>query len=190
MKKARAFTLIELLVAISLLSIASLLAWRGLDSVLRSSEHIETKERRWRSLTLFMERLAFDLTQPADRPVRRGEVEQAAWRLLPPVTAQDSPELHFTRQPLTAGEALRRIGYRLRDGRIEYLVWAELDSARDTPPRVYPLLQEVKRFDLAFLGADNKWTPQWSNDSGWPRGVSMHLETLDGYSFKRTFALP
>ena len=42
--KARGFTLLELLVAISVLSVVSIIAWRGLDSLVATRERLEPGE--------------------------------------------------------------------------------------------------------------------------------------------------
>ena len=41
--KTRGFTLLELLVAISVLSVVSVIAWRGLDSLVATRERLEPR---------------------------------------------------------------------------------------------------------------------------------------------------
>ena len=46
MKSRAGFALIELLVGLVILAIVGLLAWRGLDSILRAKDAIENRMRR------------------------------------------------------------------------------------------------------------------------------------------------
>lgn len=65
---ARGFTLLELLVAITVLSIVSMIAWRGLDSLVSTRERLEPELDEVRSLlTSFgqMERDLSQITNPA-----------------------------------------------------------------------------------------------------------------------------
>ena len=60
-KIARGFTLIELLIALALFSIMSLLAWRGLDTVLQSRAAVEAPGRAALELAAAWTQLEADL---------------------------------------------------------------------------------------------------------------------------------
>ncbi|MEP6609335.1 MAG: type II secretion system protein GspJ [Burkholderiaceae bacterium] len=60
---ARGFTLLELLVAITVLSIVSMIAWRGLDSLVATRERLEPEADEVRSLLTAFGQMERDLTQ-------------------------------------------------------------------------------------------------------------------------------
>ncbi len=62
-KRARGFTLLELLVAITVLSIVSMIAWRGLDSLVATRERLEPEVDDVRSLLTAFGQMERDLTQ-------------------------------------------------------------------------------------------------------------------------------
>lgn len=59
----RGFTLLELLVAITVLSIVSMIAWRGLDSLVATRERLEPEVDDVRSLLTAFGQMERDLTQ-------------------------------------------------------------------------------------------------------------------------------
>ena len=63
---ARGFTLLELLVAITVLSIVSMIAWRGLDSLVATRERLEPEVDEVRSLLTAFGQMERDLTQIAN----------------------------------------------------------------------------------------------------------------------------
>lgn len=63
---ARGFTLLELLVAITVLSIVSMIAWRGLDSLVATRERLEPEVDEVRSLLTVFGQMERDLTQIAN----------------------------------------------------------------------------------------------------------------------------
>jgi general secretion pathway protein J len=62
-QRARGFTLLELLVAITVLSIVSMIAWRGLDSLVATRERLEPEGDEVRSLLTAFGQMERDLTQ-------------------------------------------------------------------------------------------------------------------------------
>lgn len=191
----RGFTLVELLVAIALLAIVSLLAYRGLDGMLRAQARTEAEAARWQAVALFLDRLRFDMQQPSARPVRRGPREEPAWYVAPSPAGRQETEIRFTRRPFGDGQDEKRLGYRLHDGRIDLLIWPVLD-ARDGAgalPATYTLLEGVRGFELRYLSTANRWQDDWPVAPGsadLPRAVSVRLTMADGIDVTRVFALP
>lgn len=72
--RTQGMTLIELLVAVALLAIVASLAYRGLDSLARSSSTLTTDSQRWQDLALFFNRFGNDVAQPVRRPIHLGAV--------------------------------------------------------------------------------------------------------------------
>jgi general secretion pathway protein J len=62
----RGFTLIEVLVAISVMALMSLMAWRGLDGMLRSQSSLQSRSDEIRSLQTGLAQWQTDLDQLAE----------------------------------------------------------------------------------------------------------------------------
>lgn len=179
----RGFTLLEVLVALAVFAVVAAIAYRGLDQVATNKAHLDQEMRFWRELSLVMDRLEADFTQVV--PQSRIDAEG---RLRPPffygrVEEENRLELirfDATKQPV-------RVGYRLREGKLEMLLWPE--SAR---VKVYPLLERVERFDLAFLDQDQNWRKDWPESAKIlrPRGVRVVIGLAGLGDFERVFALP
>lgn len=195
-------TLIELIVAVALLALITGMAYRGLDGVSRSSERNLAESDHWQGVALLFERIASDVAQPAHRPVRAG-AENAAplpewWgRGVPgagdaagvdPAAAQ----LEFTRKSPTGRDEVR-LGYRLRDDKVEMLLWPVLDRAPSTSPEVYVLLDGVSALRFRHLDATGNWQDIWpvsgSRDT-LPRALAVEITLRDGVTLHRLFALP
>lgn len=57
------FTLIELMVALGIFMVLGLLSYRALSSIIESRDRVGVEQRRWQSITRFMQRLELDLQQ-------------------------------------------------------------------------------------------------------------------------------
>lgn len=64
--KNRGFTLLELLVAISVLSVVSVIAWRGLDSLVATRERLEPEVDETRAMLVAFGQMERDLSQVAN----------------------------------------------------------------------------------------------------------------------------
>lgn len=67
-RAARGFTLIEVLVAISVMALMSLMAWRGLDGMLRTQSGLQTRADDIRTLQAGLAQWQTDLDQLAELP--------------------------------------------------------------------------------------------------------------------------
>jgi len=66
--RAQGFTLIEVLVAISVMALMSLMAWRGLDGMLRTQSSLQTRADDIRTLQAGLAQWQTDLDQLAELP--------------------------------------------------------------------------------------------------------------------------
>lgn len=120
-------------------------------------------------------------------------------RPLPPVSPEspnsasnfDCP-LEFTRKSTTGRDEIR-LGYRLRDSRLELLIWPVLDRAPSSAPEIYTLLDGVGNLRFRHLDANGIWQDSWPMAGGndmLPRAVEIEVTFSDGLMLHRVFALP
>jgi general secretion pathway protein J len=104
----RGFTLIEVLVAIALMAIVSVLAWRGLDSVIRTRDHVQSGTDRDDALLRVLGQLQLDVQMRApDSALNGGAEDTVLQRVLPDamrvIAGRSGLELDIVRGPAPAG---------------------------------------------------------------------------------------
>lgn len=194
-------TLIELIVAVALLAVLTIMAYRGLDSVTRASDRTLAESEHWRNISMFFNRLGADVSQATRRPVRSGDDLLVPEWLGQALTAENggavaddkvNAQIEFTRKsPLGSDET--RLGYRLRDTRVELLIWRVLDRAPTSVPDIHPLLEGVKTLRFSHLDKDGAWRDTWplaDKTQVLPRAIAVELTLTDGMILHRVFALP
>lgn len=192
MKPARGFTLIELLAALFILSLLSLMSYRGLGAVLDARAHLQQEAEKWRLVAALCARFAQDVQLAAPRAVRSGAVGAAAW--IGASEAGVGPRLQFSRFASAEGlDAPRRVAYNLNEKQeLELWLWSGLDVAPDALPVRHRLLGGVTRLDLAYLNAKLVWVGTWPaapDDAAIPRGVRLRMVLASGEEIVRVFAL-
>ena len=86
---------------------------------------------------------------------------------------------------------LRRVAYRLKEGRLVRLTWPVLDRAPVSVPLEAPLLADVETFELRFLGATGDPVDTWPTATSGldvpPRAMEVTLAVKGVGRFKRLF---
>ena len=197
-RRIQDFTLIELLVALFVFALLAVTAYRGLNAVTQTRAHIDQETRKWQALERFFARLDGETAQALDRQVRTANgAEAPAWVGTPSATGSlEDVQLAFTRSGGFDAEGAplppQRIGYRLRQNRLELLRWTALDSAPYNAPAVDTLLENVDEFNLRHLGSRLTWEKQWPPlvpDTPLPKGVEVELVLKSGEKLTRFFSL-
>jgi len=196
--KDHGFTLIELLVALFVFALLAVIAYRGLNAVTQTRAHLDQETRKWQALERFFARLDGETAQVLDRPVRTANgAEARAWVGTPSATGSlEDAQLAFTRNGGfdADGTPLRpqRIGYRLRQNKLELLRWTALDSAPYNAPSVDAVLEGVSEFNLRFLTSRLTWEKQWPPvvpDNALPKAMEVELVLKSGEKLTRLFSL-
>jgi len=179
LKSHRGFSLLELLVAVALLAVLASVSFRGLGSILEAEAHVRAEGSRWGALAVVMGQLSQDLSLAVARPVRDAAGQLVITRL------GDSDAGALQSGP-------RRVGYRLRDGTLEYLVWPAGNLLPGTVASANAVLEEVAEFELRALGADGAWTPlQLAAGQAelLPRALEVQIVLAGGERITRLFSL-
>lgn len=191
----RGFTLIEMLVAVAVLAALAAVSFRGLDAILSAERNVQAETRRWNDVAAVVAQMDRDLSHAAARPARDGAGAVAA------AVALERPARMLGQILITrlgdgdGGEAradLRRIGYRLNAGTLEYLVWPTADLAPDASPSVHAILEDVVQFQLRALDADGSWVSAWPERrpaDALPRAIEAQFEFAGGERISRIFAV-
>ena len=188
-RRQRGLTLIELMVALAIFAVLGVLSYRALAEVSTSRTRLEDGFERWRSVGRAMQRIDADLLQlvaPAASASTTANV-QASPALLLTRAASGGAELQLLR--LDDARGVRRVGYRLVDGRLEWLRWSGRDAFGE--PAVEPLLDKVRDVRWRFLSGGNRvdaWPPG-ERRSALPEAVILELELADHGTLTRFIAL-
>lgn len=188
---AAGFTLIELLTALLVLSLLTLMAYRGLGVVMASRDHIQAQSTKWRQAEAFFTRFERDVRLAAPRSVRSDAGVLRAWLGRP--NATQGPLLEFSRFAGSAGDTPHRVGYGINNAhQIELWIWPALDVIADTRPARYVVLDDVLRLNLQYLGPALTWNNVWPvlpSDPPLPLAVRMQVQFGSGETVTRVFAL-
>jgi prepilin-type N-terminal cleavage/methylation domain-containing protein len=169
------FTLLELLAALAVLAVLASLSFRGLSSVLDGEAHVREQARRWSEVGILLGQLREDISSA---------VESRGFAL----GASADADLVLTRFAEQDGAPPRRVGYRLREGTVQYLLWPQ--GLNGGPPAAaYAVLANVADLRLAALREDGTWAPVWPAGQALPRAVSVELALASGERVTRLFAL-
>jgi len=187
------FTLLEILVALSVFAILTVMAFEGLNGTVRTRETLEQETDRWKELLFFFNRVESDLKNIATRPIV-GELGG----ILPPLLGaseymdERAINLSLTRfgSALESGKlaVMKRVGYRLREGQMELLIWPVLDQPTRSDPETYTLLTGVAGLSLRYLDEALEWRMDWGADSI-PRAVEFAITLDTGQTIRRLVAL-
>jgi len=187
--RAGGFTLLELLVAITILSMVSLIAWRGLDSLVHTRERLQPEAEGVRELLVAFGQIERDLAQ----------VVNTSFVPLPvaPVTVRAGTPAGFELvrfAPVIEGSpsAVQLVIYEIRGDRLVRLSSAPsiaLDASPTTALVETPLLADVQALQVRVWRPGLGWAPPQAASSPDPRaappGIELIVERADGRQYRR-----
>lgn len=199
MRRQRAFTLIELLVAMTIFAVLAVISYRTLDSLFKTREHLSVQSSRLRDVALLFARLENDFAAVIERRVRNsnGQLDDAL-RLSPLLPAANDASLVLTRAGfggsvgVTSGP--QRIGYRLKDGTLELVMWPQLDMAPRVLPEAYPALSDVRDAKWRAMDRAGNLVAEWRSTGAegktyLPTALELSITLATGEQYTRLFNL-
>jgi len=197
--KTRGFTLLELLVAITVLSVVSVIAWRGLDTLVTTRDRLEPEIDETRAMLVTFGQMERDLTQVANpaflglltsplnvRPVDGAMMIEIA-RIAVPV-----PD-HATE--------VQTVYYRVIDNTLVRQATPALPYFQRTNTEQFEnarLLNNIRSMDVRLWQPGIGWTPPGEQGDSAPAatpggrvqtvpGLEVILTRTDGRTFRRVF---
>lgn len=156
------FTLLEVLIAISVTALIGLGSWQLLNSAIRTYELGQENLQALSALQRAQLVLERDFSQIVPRAIRDefGDYQAAV------MEGEDFYTVELTRagwrNPLQQKRSeLQRVAYELNDGQLLRHHWKVLDRAQDSEPVTRRLLEDVERFEIAYLNDSDAWLDAW-----------------------------
>jgi general secretion pathway protein J len=186
------FTLLELLVALAIFALIAVIAYTGLDNLLRLQMRTDAEAAELAALQRAFVHLERDLTQAIARPIRD------EYGVRQPAFQGDMTRLEFTRsgwdnardQPRAD---LQRTSYYLDHQTLYRGYWALLDRAPQTQRHSAALVENLTRLSFYYLDEGLNPQPQWPPPgavSPTLKAVEVQLESPHWGTIRRIFALP
>jgi type II secretion system protein J len=180
----------------AVLAMLASVSFRGLSSILEAEAHVQSETRRWNDVAVVIAQLGRDLSLTVPRPVRGSAGEVLAAMIISGPSDEIQGQIVVTRlgdgDSASPQSGLRRIGYRLRAGILEYLVWPAADSAPEATASVNPVLENVADLQLRALDQDGSWSAVWpagQQANALPRAVEAQIVLAGGERITRLFPL-
>ena len=192
------FTLLELLVALAIFSLIAVMAYGGLETVLKQQAGTEENAESLAELQKTYLVIQRDIEQAVPRAIRDEFGDEQA------------PLIGTTLFQLTRGgwnnpanqprSTLQRVGYSLEDRQLIRYAWRVLDRAQDSAPTRQPLAADIESMQVRYLDEAGNWQEQWpplqagsnplANPTDFPMAVEMTLEHARFGTLTWLFQLP
>jgi len=197
--KQSAFTLIELMIAMAIFALLSLMAYGGLESVMRNKEQTEDSMLRLNQLQLTMTKLHRDIEQITTREAS----DELGGKLLKLSAGQgDDLLVQFTRNgwrnPAKLNRShLQRVAYKLDEDKLIRMSWPYVDRALDDQVIETLLMDNLKDVQLRFMDDSKSWHDSWpktnqnpSTTISQPQAIEIKLQMNDWGDITRVFRVP
>ncbi|MGH1536989.1 MAG: type II secretion system minor pseudopilin GspJ [Gammaproteobacteria bacterium] len=197
------FTLIEMMIAIFLFSIVSVMAYGGINYVLKGQNYLQSSSNQLKDMQLTFRYFEKDINQMINRSVRNQYQD-----LQPSFVGNEDKVFSFThagwRNPANLTRSkMQRVSYELDENILKRHTWGQLDGAIAEEFFTTDLLEGVESIQLRYLDQANQWQSTWPplnnstvQQSGIvqqfdiPRALELTIKMENMEEIKRLFAAP
>jgi len=196
---ASGFTLLELLVALTIFAIVAVLAYGGLNQILKADAQLRAQQARLAAVQWVFSQMSQDFSQHLGREAR----DEFGDRL--PALQGSHNQVQFSRagwaNPLQQPRSqLQRVEWTLAQQQLSRAYWLSVDRARDALPQRAVLLEPVTALRLRYFDNRQQWHEVWPplrvlNTAGRElppslAGVEVVLDLPDWGPLRRIFEVP
>lgn len=175
-RRISGFTLLEVLVVVAVFAVLGVMAFGGLNAVMRQREQTGQVLERLREIQHAIRVMTVDIYQITPRPIREeiGDTRQ------PAVLAE--PRSEYLLQLTRAGwsnprglprSTLQRVAYRLEEDKLLRQHWQVLDRTLANIPIETELLTGVEEIAIRFMDNTREWHDSWPPGVGAGGGVAL-----------------
>ncbi len=198
-RRSAGFTLLEVLIALAIFAAISVMAYGGLNFVIKMRDRVGERSEQLAELQKALTIMSRDITQA----VRRG-IRDEFGDTVPALVAGSGGYgriMALTRAgwPNPTGRPrsfLQRVAYGIDDDQLIRYSWPVLDRPQGMEPQKGVLLTGVKAFKVRFLDLNGQWHRQWPPLSArngpkdlMPKGIEVTLETQVWGEITRLFPI-
>jgi len=201
LKKQQGFTLLELLISSIIFAIMAIMAYGGLDNVIRNSQSSQQALKRLQQIQQSVSVLNRDFSQIVPRGIR-----DEFGNPQPYLSAGNNIDnlIEFSRggrvNPANLlRSSLLRIAYQFDDEKLVRLQWPQMDRAQETEARETILIDNLNKVTLRFLDKNAEWQEQWpplnapggagSDNTDELIGIEIVLDLKDWGEIRRLYAM-
>ena len=169
------FTLVEMLIALSIFGMLTAAGVTLLNVTARTQETSDRLLAEVGEVRRVGSLMTADFAQAAPRPHRDGDGRPQ--RAFTGGSGESPMLLLFVRHGWDSGEGgtVQRVGYRLREGRLERLSFRNVDG--ESRAVAVPLLDGVTALRLRYRDEDGAWLTRWTPTDGTELPAAVELVT-------------
>ncbi len=197
LKKTAGFTLLEVLLALMIFASLSMAANQVFSNVLRSDEQMKEVGAKLKNLQKTIIVLDSDFRQMLARQYRNGG-EGAKEQLLEisdNLLDSEVQGIRFVRggwinpQQLFPRSEVVKVGYRIRDEKLERIRWLYPDDSPSMEPAEMTVMEGIKDISFEVLNGSS-WTNEWDAPAEMPKSIRVSLDTKQYGKITRVYLLP
>jgi general secretion pathway protein J len=190
----KGFTLIEVMVAMAIFAVLSLMAYGGLDAVIKNKTRTDIQLKRLHQLQMTMLNFHRDFEQLASRDGH----DEFGSTLLKLTNQNNDLLVDFTRSgwrnpAKLQRSSLQRVAYKLDENSLYRLSWPYVDRAQDDRVVETLLIDNIEDVTFRFLNDNNEWKNDWPDANAiqgninQPKAIEIKLLMNDWGEIVRLF---
>jgi general secretion pathway protein J len=197
LKKTAGFTLLEVLLALMIFSSLSMAANQVFSNVLRSDEQMKDVGVSLKSLQKTIIVLDSDFRQILARQYRNGgdNADEKLIEIEENLLDSEAQGIRFVRggwinpQQLFPRSEIVKVGYRIRDEKLERIRWLYPDDSPSMEPAEMTVMEGIEDIQFEVLKGTS-WSKEWDSALEMPKGLRVTLETKQYGTLTRVYLLP